>query len=158
MAFEPAEPGILERPPRPVREGVISRLLWKRTLLVGLVMAVGMLLAFRWELRGTGSVESARTAALVTMVLFQTLHIGNVRSERISAFRTPLTTNRFLLYAVAAALTIQVAALYLPFTRFILSVEPIGPWTWGRSVMLASSVLLVGELHKAWERRKASRL
>ena len=158
LAFEPAEPGILERPPRPVREGVISRLLWKRTVLVGLVMAVGMLLAFRWELDGTGSVESARTAALVTMVFFQAFHLGNVRSERVSAFRTPLTSNRFLLVAVVVALSIQVAALYVPFTRFILSVEPIGAWAWVRSLLLASSVLLVGEFHKAWERRKASRL
>jgi calcium-translocating P-type ATPase len=154
MAFEPAEPGIIERSPRPIEEGVISRMLWKRTLLVGLVMATGTLWIFHWEHQVTGSVDAARTAALTTMVLFQAIHLGNVRSERVSAFRVPITSNRFLLIAAVVALAIHAAALYLPFTQFVLSVEPIGIGAWVRSALVALSVLVVGELHKAWERRR----
>jgi calcium-translocating P-type ATPase len=154
MAFEPAEPGIIERPPRPIEEGVISRMLWKRTFLVGLVMAAGTLWIFNWERQVTGSVDAARTAALTTMVLFQAIHLGNVRSERVSAFRVPITSNRFLLIAAVAALAIHAVALYLPFTQFVLSVEPIGIGAWVRSGLVALSVLVVGELHKAWERRR----
>jgi cation-transporting P-type ATPase F len=156
MAFEPAEPGVLDRSPRPAREGVMSRLLWKRTVLVGIVMALGTLAMFRWEFNTTGSVEAARTAALTTMVLFQAFHIGNVRSETISAFRVPLLSNRFLIAAVAVSLTIHAVALQLPFTQFILSVEPIGIDAWFRSIAVASTVIVVGELHKAWERRRGT--
>ena len=157
MAFEPAEPGILDRPPRPVKEGVISRLLWKRTLIVGIVMALGTLAMFRWEYDSSGSVEAARTAALTTMVLFQAFHIGNVRSERISAFRTPVFSNRFLIVAVIVALGIHAIALYLPFTQFILTVEPIGIDAWLRSIAVASTVIVAGEIHKAWERRRGAK-
>ncbi len=50
LGFEPAEPDILARAPRSPREGVMSALLWKRTVLIATVMAIGMLGMFRWEL------------------------------------------------------------------------------------------------------------
>jgi calcium-translocating P-type ATPase len=154
LAFEPAEPGIVDRPPRPMREGVVGPLLWKRTALVGVVMAIGTLGMFRWELAQTGSVDSARTAALTTMVLFKAVHLGNVRSERVSAFKVPITSNRFLLIAAALALGIHVAALYMPFTQFVLGVQPLSIGTWLRAAAVAVSVLVVGELHKLWENRR----
>lgn len=48
LAFEPAEPGVIGRPPRPRREGIVSSLLWQRTLLTGAVMATATLAMFRW--------------------------------------------------------------------------------------------------------------
>ncbi|MBS3941099.1 MAG: HAD-IC family P-type ATPase, partial [Actinobacteria bacterium] len=94
LAFEPAEPGVLDRPPRDPREGLVSRLLWTRTAVVAVVMGLGTLAVFRWSLDSTGSVETARTAAMTTMVLFQAVHVGNSRRERSSAFSTPPWTNR----------------------------------------------------------------
>jgi Ca2+-transporting ATPase len=43
LAFEPGERDALRRPPRPRSEGVLSRLLWERTVVAGLVMALGTL-------------------------------------------------------------------------------------------------------------------
>ena len=153
LAFEPAEPGILERPPRPRREGVMSALLWQRTIIVSVVMAAGMLATFRWELDTTGSVEAARTMALTTMVLFQAFHLGNVRSERISAFKLSPLSNPFLLTTAAAALAINAAALYLPATQYLLRVEPISVGSWIRATAVASTVIVAGELHKRFTRR-----
>ena len=99
LAFEPGEPGVLRRPPRPRTEGVMSRLLWERTLITGLVMAVGTLMLFRWELDAGGSLSRARTVALTTMVLFQTFHVWNCRSTDLSAFRKSPSSNPFLFAA-----------------------------------------------------------
>jgi cation-transporting ATPase F len=155
LGFEPAEPGILERPPRPRREGVMSALLWKRTVLISVVMAAGMLLMFRWELDRTGSVEEARTVALTTMVLFQTFHLGNVRSERRSAFRTSPLSNRFLLVSAVTALAVHAIALYLPVTQYVLHVEPIGLDAWIRATAVGASIIVVGEIDKYAEARWA---
>jgi P-type Ca2+ transporter type 2C len=43
LAFEPGERDVLKRPPRGKDEGIISRLLWERTVLAGFVMAAGTL-------------------------------------------------------------------------------------------------------------------
>jgi Ca2+-transporting ATPase len=148
LAFEPAEEGLLKRKPRGLREGILSGVLWERAVVAGLVMAAGTLFLFRWELDQTGSLEKAQTLALTTMVLFQVFQVGNSRSETLSVFRKSPFSNRFLFIATAAALTVHIAALYLPFTRYVLSVEPLGLEQWAMSVVVAFSVVVAVEVHK----------
>jgi len=148
LAFEPGEPGVLKRPPRPKDEGVISRLLWERTLVAGLVMAAGTLLLFWWELEASGQLGRAQTVALTTMVLFQAFHVGNCRSERRSVFALSPWSNPFLFVATAAAVLVHVAALYLPPTQFLLRVEPLDAGAWIRMALVASTILIAIEAHK----------
>jgi magnesium-transporting ATPase (P-type) len=132
---------------------VLSRLLWERTLLAGLVMATGTLLLFRWELDRTDSLTAGQTVALTTMVIFMALHVGNARSESTSVLRLSPFSNPFLLAATLGAVGIHIAALYLPPTQFILRVEPIELATWARIVVVAASILVVIDAHKAVRRR-----
>ena len=152
LAFEPGEPGVLQRPPRPKDEGVVSRLLWERTLVAGLVMAAGTLLLFLWELKESEQIGRAQTVALTTMVLFQMFHVGNSRSERRSVFALSPWSNPFLFVATAAALLVHVAALYLAPTQFLLRVEPLDLGAWARMVVVASTIVVAVEAHK-WLRR-----
>lgn len=153
MAFEPKEPGLMRRRPRPRREGILSPLLWERTLLSGLVMAAGTLYLFDWTLRATGSLDLARTVALTTMVIFQNFQVGNARSSTRSLFRMSPISNRVLFVAVLAAFGIHVAALYLPITQFVLRVEPIPLEIWPRIIAIAATILVTVELHKLIRRR-----
>lgn len=148
LAFEPGEPGVLEQPPRSPREGLLSRMMWERTLLAGLVMSAGTLFMFRWELDRGASDAVAQTTALTTMVLFQVMHVGNARTERQSAFRRSPFSNPFLFVCTAAALAAHVAALYLPATQYVLRFEPVSLDAWLRIVPVALSVIVVVELHK----------
>jgi Ca2+-transporting ATPase len=154
LAFEPGEPGVRARPPRPRHEGLISGLLWERTVLSGIVMAIGTLALFWWELQLTGSLAKAQTVALTTMVLFQVFQAGNARSDYQSVFaRSPLL-NPFLFVATAAALTVHVVALYLPSTQFVLQVEPIEPAARVRMVLVALTIVVVVEGHKLVRRER----
>jgi Ca2+-transporting ATPase len=132
---------------------LVSRLLWTRTVIVAVVMGLGTLAVFRWSLDGTGSVETARTAAMTTMVLFQAVHVGNSRRERSSAFSTPPWTNRFLLVSVGVALGIHAAALHLPATRWVLRVQPLPLRVWLVAAATSLSVLVAVEVHKAFVAR-----
>jgi Ca2+-transporting ATPase len=154
LAFEPGEPGVLRRRPRPPREGILSRLLWERAGLSALVMGIGTLALYRWELDSTGSEAVARTVALTVLVIFQVFQVGNARSEDRSLLRTSPWSNRFLVLATAAAVAIHVAALYLPPTQYVLRVEPIGLDAWARVVLMASSIVVAVELDKAIHRRR----
>jgi Ca2+-transporting ATPase len=152
LAFEPGEPGVLRRPPRPRTEGVMSRLLWERTLITGVVMAAGTLVLFRWELDSGGSLSRARTVALTTMVLFQMCHVWNCRSNDLSAFRKSPSSNPFLLAAVSVALALHAAALYVPLTQNVLRVEPLEIDVWIRMAAVAASIVGAVELHKLMRR------
>jgi Ca2+-transporting ATPase len=155
LAFEPAEEGALRRRPRRQDEGVLSKLLWQRTLIAGLVMAAGTLALFRWELDRTDSLPRAQTVALSTMVVFMAFHVGNARSETTSLFRLSPVSNRFLFVATVLAVAVHVTALYVPATQYVLRVEPIELTAWVRIVAMASSVLVAVEVDK-WLRRRGS--
>ena len=152
LSFEPGEKGVLRRPPRPPAEGIVSAVLWERTLIAGAVMAAGTLLMFRWELGQSDSIEQARTVALTTMVLFQSVHVGNARSERLSAFAKSPFSNPFLFIATVAALLVHVGALYFPPAQFVLRVEPLGLGEWVRMAAVSLSVIVAVEIHKAVRR------
>jgi Ca2+-transporting ATPase len=153
LAFEPGERGVLRRSPRPAAEGILSRVLWWRTGLVGLVMAAGTLLMFWWSRYAEGSsLAEARTVALTTMVVFMAFHLGNARVERESALRVSPLANPFLLVAAAAALAVHVAALYLPPTQWLLRVTPVDLEAWWRIVAVALAVVVV-EIDKLLRRR-----
>jgi magnesium-transporting ATPase (P-type) len=154
LAFEPGEKDVLRRPPRPRQEGVISRVLWARTAIAGAVMAAGTLALFLQEWYRTDDLDRARTVALTTMVLFQAFHVGNCRSEHGSVLSKSPFSNRFLFVGTAAALTIQVVALHLPATQYLLRVEPLDPAMWAEMIVVASSVVVAVELHKLVVRRR----
>ena len=149
LAFEPGEKDVLDRPPRPRREGVVSRLLWERTLIAGVVMAAGTIALFLRELHATDDLGRARTVALTTMVLFQVVHVGNSRSEHRSAFAKSPFSNRFLFVGTVASLALHAAALYLPPTQYVLRVEPLDLGTWVTMAVVSLSVLVAVEAHKA---------
>lgn len=153
LAFEPAERGVLRRPPRRPGGGVLDRLMWERVGLAGLVMGAGMLIMFRWELNTTDSLIRAQTVALTTMVVFQVFQAGNSRSETESVFRRNPLSNKLLFVATVAALGIHIGALYFPPTQYVLRVEPIEIGAWLRIVTIATSILVAMELHKALRSR-----
>jgi calcium-translocating P-type ATPase len=148
LAFEPPEPGLLDRPPRRLAEGVMWRLLWERTALVAVVMAAGTLVQFQWVLDTTGSLELARTAALTTMVVFQAYFLVTVRSETRSALATGPFTNRFLFGAAVGGLAVNAVALYLPPTQKILQVAPLGADVWVRTALIGATIVVAVEAHK----------
>ena len=158
LAFEPGEKGVLARPPRRRDEGIISKLLWERTVVAGVVMAIGTLAMFRLELDASGSLPRAQTVALTTMVLFQIVHVGNCRSEVLSAFGKSPFSNLFLFLAAAASLLVHVGALYLPATQFVLRVEPLTDGkVWLEMLALAASIVVVMEIHKLVRGRSVGR-
>src|SRR5690606_31337588 len=69
LAFEPPEGDELSRPPRRRGEGVLSRALWFRTVVVGVWMAVAILTTFLWALEHGYPEERARTLAITLFVL-----------------------------------------------------------------------------------------
>jgi magnesium-transporting ATPase (P-type) len=155
LAFEPGEKGVLERPPRPRSEGVVSALLWERTVVVGVVMAVGTLALFRWELEASGALPRAQTVALTTAVFFQMFQVGNSRSEFLSIFQKNPFSNPFLFLATGAALLVHVGALNLGATQFVLRVVPIGDaGTWVRMLLVAATAVVAVELHKLLRRSR----
>jgi cation-transporting P-type ATPase F len=149
LAFEPGEEALYRRAPRPKREGVLDQRLIERLAVVGVWLAAGTLGVFWWQWGlEDEDLTAARTAALTTLVLFQMVHVFNSRSEDVSVFGKSLLTNRVLFAGVLGSLGVHVAAMYVPVTQELLSLEPMPVTTWAVAVGVALTAIVVNEGHK----------
>ena len=149
LAFEKGEPDVLDRPPRRREHPIVNAVLWERTVLTGITMALGSLWVFTWAIDVGLSEAQQRGAALSTLVLAMAAHVYNARSERRSIVVTNVVGNPFLLISTIVALTIHVSASYWEPTQLVLQIEPVTAGGWSRIAVVMVAVVLVSELHKA---------
>jgi len=154
LAFEPAEKGVLSRPPRSPKENILSSLLLQRTLLMGTVLAGGTILMFISSLNAGATLENARTVALTTMVFFQFYQALNCRSETRSIFRMSLLSNPFLFFSMIAAFFAQLAVIYVPALQWVFRTVPLTTDEWIKIGVITVSVVIAVEIDKWMRRRK----
>jgi calcium-translocating P-type ATPase len=157
LAFEKAEPGLLDDPPRDPREGVINREVLYRLIWVGAFITVATMAVFWWMLQQTGSLELARSTAMTQMVMFQFFHVFNSRSLRRSVFQVPLTANPFLAVSLALAMAAQLAVLYFPLLQGVFGTTPLPLAHWALVVAVGSTIVVAVELDKAYLRARDRR-
>jgi Ca2+-transporting ATPase len=153
LGVDPADPGLMNEPPRSKNEGVITRSMWIGIFIVGIVMAAGTLFVLDVSLPGglidgSGDLRHAQTMAFTTLVLFQLFNVFNARSDTTSAF-TRLFTNRWLWVALGLSVALQALVIYTPFLQEAFSTTSLSLRDWLLSVVVASSVLWIRELNKA---------
>jgi magnesium-transporting ATPase (P-type) len=155
LAFEPREPGILRRTPRPPSEPIFNRIMIERTVLGALVLAGVGVPYFAWLLEQGMAVPEARGLLLNLFVVFEMFHAGNSRSEQRSLFALNPLANPLLFLGTVAAMGVHVAALYTPFMQAVLGAAAPTLEQWALLVALGATVLVVMELHKfrLWLRR-----
>jgi Ca2+-transporting ATPase len=152
LGVDPADDRLMETPPRPNTERVITPRMWRGVLLVGAVMAAGTLLVLDAALpggllEGAGDMSHAQTMAFTTLVLFQVFNVFNARSDERTAFHG-LFRNRWLWGALGLSIAAQVAVVYVPFLQSAFATVALGPGDWLRCAAVASSVLWLRELQK----------
>jgi magnesium-transporting ATPase (P-type) len=158
LAFEPAEPGQLDRPPRPSKDGIITLPILERLGLVGLLIAAGTLFMFWLTLRRTDDLVMAQSAALTQMVVFQFFHVFNSRSLDRSIFRIPPLSNRFLFASIMVAAVAHLAVLHVGVMQTIFRTVPLSAGQWAEIVAVAATIVAGGELDKWWKGRRGRRL
>lgn len=158
LAFEPGEKGVINRPPRNPKEGIMSKLLIERTILVGLLISAGVIFNFMNALNQGLSIEKARTIAVTTMVFFQFFQAWNSRSELQSIFKISLTSNPFLFYSMISALFAQLSVIYAPPLQWLFRTEPINMNEWLQILLVSTTVIIIVELDKLILRKKQTNI
>ncbi len=155
LAFEPGEKGIIRRPPRNPKEGIMSKLMIQRSVIVGFLISIGVVYSFVTALDNGASLEKARTIAVTTMVFFQFFQAWNCRSETASIFTISPLSNPFLFYTMVAAFFAQLALIYVPALQWVFRTEPIAAQEWINIMLLSLTVILVVEIDKLMRRKSA---
>jgi P-type Ca2+ transporter type 2C len=152
LGLDPADGDVMEQPPRPTSERVITARMWRGIVLVGVIMAVGTLFVLDASLPGgfvggTGSLRYAQTMAFTTLMLFQIFNVINARSDERSAF-AGLLVNAWLWAAIAGSIALQVLVVHVPLLQRAFGTTDLAGRDWMFCAAVASSVLWLRELSK----------
>jgi Ca2+-transporting ATPase len=152
LAAEPAESGVMQRPPRPPGESLFAGGLWQHILGVGLLIG-GLCLAVQaWAL--SHAQTHWQTMVFTVLTLSQMAHVLAIRSETAAVWHLGLGSNKPLLGAVALTFALQMATIYIPFLNPVFKTQPLSALELGVCLAAASVVFVVVETEKAWRRRR----
>lgn len=131
MVFEnePAEPGVMHRPPRDVAQPLFGAGALLLSLVQGLGALVLVLGAFWWSSNELGE-GAARAFTFATLVATNVALIFSSRSRKGALLASLRVPNRTLWLVVAAAVGLLLLALYLPWLARLFAFAPLPPaWT-----------------------------
>jgi Ca2+-transporting ATPase len=119
MGAEPAEPGLMQRPPRPPDQSVLGDGLWQRVLAVATILSSTTLILGYW---GHQSGRAWQTMIFVGLISLQLGVALGLRPRQLT------TENPLLLGAVAGSFLLAAVGVYVPvFQTFLGTVSiPVG--------------------------------
>lgn len=159
LAFEPAEPGVMRRPPRPADAPLVSGFMLWRIVLVSVLFAAATLGLFQATVAAGGSAEEARTLVVNALVAMEIGYLFSVRflASRSLTWRGALGTPA-VLAAIALLSLFQLAMTYLPVMNRLFGTAPLGAAQLLLAAAAGAGLMLVLEAEKALLRRLFPRL
>jgi calcium-translocating P-type ATPase len=169
LGREPAEPGLMQRPPRRRTQGVIRREMlvraWGWMGLTSAILVMAAFFAVLWRAGwapgdptgpGTPLNHAYREATTATFAGIVACQIGTAfasRTESASLREIGLLTNPLLLWGIAFELAFTAALVYLPPLQQLFGTAALGPGTLALIAPFPFAVWAVDELHRLKLRR-----
>ncbi|ABE50924.1 cation-translocating P-type ATPase [Methylobacillus flagellatus] len=155
LAFEPAEPDVMERPPRPRNAALLSPFLLWRVGFVSVLFTIGVFVIFEYAMQRELGEEVARTMVVNTLVVLEIFYLFNVRYLNAKSFSwRGLVGTPILLVALAVVIVAQLAFTYTAPLHALFASAPID-WRDGLVIILIGIVfMLVLEFEKMLMRKR----
>ena len=150
LGMEPAEPGVMKRPPNPASVNIFDRRMVRSILWLGAVMAVislGIGYAY-WR----AGVEYWQTMTFTTLTLSQMAAALASRSENTSLVKVGIFKNAAMVRAILTTFALQLAVVYLPFFQNILNTDSLPAQYLAIALGVSLLVLPIAEVVKWFER------
>ncbi|MBU2099537.1 MAG: HAD-IC family P-type ATPase [Gammaproteobacteria bacterium] len=154
LAFEPAESGVMNRPPRPAGEAMIPGVIIWRIVLVSVLFTAGVFGQFVLAQYQGATLEVARTMAVNTLVAMEVFYLFSVRYSYGSSitFKGLLGTPA-VLYSISAVTIFQLIFTYTPWMALAFESRPLGLMQLVQVTAFGLLVLLAIEIDK-WVLRR----
>jgi calcium-translocating P-type ATPase len=171
LGRDPAEPGTMQRPPRPREEGVITRSMlvraWAFLGLISAALVLGaflvVLLAAGWspgDAVGAGDPlhDAYVQATTITFAAIVSCQIGTAfaaRTDHASLRSVGVLSNRLLLWGIAFELVFTAVVIYTPVGQAIFGTAALEPWMLLLIAPFGPLVWGADELRR-WRRRRST--
>ena len=137
LGIEGPERDLMKRPPEV--GDILTKNILIQILFLGIVMAVGTICVFSWEISKGSSTVKAMTVAFTLFVVYQLLNAfnGRANSEKSS---------RFLYIGIIISFLLQLLILYIPQLQIIFRTTAIGITDWIVIIVVASTILIAQKI------------
>lgn len=154
MAFEPAEPGVMARPPRATNASILGGAFLWRIGFVSVLIGGATIAVFLIEKALEMPLALAQTLAVNTLVCGQVFYLFNSRFLRASSMSlSRLFSNHVAWMAVGALALLQLLFVYAPFMHTLFSSAPLAWRHWLIPLGIGAGVFLCVEAEKAVVRK-----
>lgn len=133
LGVEPSEANVMERPPS--KGNIITKRNLIRIGIAGIVMSIGTLLLYYYELTSGATTITAMTVAFTVFVMYQIFNVFNCKAKG-------MIPNKTLIIAVAASFLLQLGVIYLPYLQHIFRTTSISIMDWALILVVASTIFL----------------
>lgn len=152
LAFEPAEAGLMQRPPRDPRQPLLSGLLLWRIVFVSLLLSGACLGLFLYSQQLGWSLEASRSLAVNALVLGEMGYLFSTRRlHGVANFAW--RDNPMAWTMVGILLVLQLAFIELAWLQQLFATQSIGWQGWLYCLPVAVLICLLSELEKYLLRR-----
>lgn len=157
LGVEPVDRDVMNKPPRNVKNPMITKTLISNVLLSASLIVTGTLWVFWREMRDNVITPRDTTMTFTCFVFFDMFNALSCRSQVKSIFQIGFFTNRMFLYAVGGSLMGQMLVIYFPPLQAVFLTEALHCTDILLLLCVASSVFLVDEIRKMVLRTLARR-
>lgn len=147
LTLEPASPEVMARPPLPRRASLLPPGRLATILSHSVIMSIATLTIGAWGLQHEGE-SHARALVFATIATTLLLHVFTDRSVKpFGGLRWG--NNPMLFVFLAAAVALQLMAIYVPAISDVLDMTPFNPHDW-LAILLAAAVSLAAVETSKW--------
>ncbi|MBE6497238.1 MAG: calcium-translocating P-type ATPase, PMCA-type [Methanobrevibacter sp.] len=132
LGIEGAERDVMNRPPE--TGDILTRKTLLEILLTGLVMAVGTIIVFFWQM----SVATEQKAMTVAFTLFVMYQLFNAYNRKANSEQS----SKFLYIAILISFALQLLIIYIPQLQVIFRTTSIGLIDWAVIVIVAFTIII----------------
>ena len=169
LSREPPEAGIMEEPPRSLKERLFTGKIFGRSLYIGVIIAVGAMIGAlsAWMAGGwyfgmpltpdsafytSGVYTKGVTMVFAGIVVAQAGNVLASRTSKQSIFKTSLKTNKWIIVGIVSQLSILAVLLYVPLMQKFFGTTALGFTDWIYLISLALVVIFAEEIRKFFVR------
>jgi len=147
-------PGLMEKPPRPSSEPILSKRGWYSIFGYGALITFSVLLAFGLSYGILGMEQrQAVTVSFLTLALAQLWHVFNMRTNGTKLFKNEVVENPYIWAALGLCILLLLVVVYVPLLSEVLKLTNPGLSGWILIVVASLIPCLTGQICKLFTRK-----
>ncbi|SKB59420.1 Ca2+-transporting ATPase [Salegentibacter holothuriorum] len=143
------DPNVMKDPPRDPQEPILTKKLWRATVLYGLSITtavIGVVAYTHFEM-GLSAIQ-VNNIAFYTLILAQLLNVFNLPGRKVSFLKNEVTTNPWVWAASAFSVLVMVIVYHIPVMAEVLSLVPLSVNHFLVVIVFGTASLVISQILK----------